>query len=55
VAVTGGAGAPPHATELGGQVAVPPADAPPGRLAVISDPQGATLTIIKLAGEGAGG
>jgi predicted enzyme related to lactoylglutathione lyase len=44
-----------HATELGGQVAVPPADAPPGRLAVISDPQGATLTIIKLAGEGAGG
>ena len=41
-----------QATDLGGQVAVPPTDAPPGRLAVLSDPQGATLTIIKLAADG---
>lgn len=40
-------------TDLGGHVAVPPADAPPGRLAVISDPQGATLTIITLSGDAA--
>ena len=38
-----------RAAELGGQVAVPPADAPPGRLAVIADPQGAAFTIVKLA------
>ena len=37
-----------RAAELGGQVTVPPADAPPGRLAVITDPQGAAFTIIKL-------
>jgi hypothetical protein len=30
-------------------VAVPPADAPPGRLAVITDPQGAAFTIVTLA------
>jgi predicted enzyme related to lactoylglutathione lyase len=39
-----------HAAQLGGQVTVPPADAPPGRLAVITDPQGASFTIIRLAG-----
>jgi uncharacterized protein len=44
-----------RAAELGGQVAVPPADAPPGRLAVIADPQGAAFTIAKLSGEGAAG
>ena len=38
-----------RAAELGGQVTVPPADAPPGRLAVITDPQGASFTIITLA------
>jgi uncharacterized protein len=37
-----------RAAELGGQVTVPPADAPPGRLAVITDPQGAVFTIITL-------
>ena len=39
------------AGDLGGEVAVPPADAPPGRLAVIADPQGAPFTIIKLAAD----
>ena len=39
------------AAGLGGQVAVPPVDAPPGRLAVIADPQGAPFTIIKLAAD----
>ncbi|HTT50158.1 MAG TPA: VOC family protein [Streptosporangiaceae bacterium] len=38
-----------RAAELGGQVTVPPADAPPGRLAVLTDPQGAAFTIIRLA------
>ena len=38
-----------RAAELGGQVAVPPAYAPPGRLAVITDPQGAAFTIVTLA------
>ncbi len=38
-----------QATELGGQVSVPPTDAPPGRLAVITDPQGATFSVIRLA------
>ena len=42
------------AGDLGGQVAVPPADAPPGRLAVIADPQGAAFTIIRLAADPAG-
>lgn len=39
------------AADLGGQVAVPPVDAPPGRLAVIADPQGAPFTIIRLAAD----
>jgi predicted enzyme related to lactoylglutathione lyase len=37
--------------ELGGNVCVPPTDIPNvGRFAVINDPTGATLSIIKLAG-----
>ena len=32
-------------------MAVPPVDAPPGRLAVIADPQGAAFTIIGLAAD----
>jgi predicted enzyme related to lactoylglutathione lyase len=35
-------------TELGGQVHVSPTDIPTGRFAVVSDPQGATFTIIKI-------
>lgn len=34
--------------ELGGEVCVPPTDIPPGRFAVVSDPTGATFTIIAL-------
>ncbi len=41
-----------RAAGLGGQVTVPPADAPPGRLAVITDPQGASFTIITLLARG---
>jgi uncharacterized protein len=36
-----------RATELGGTVVVPPFDIPVGRMAVISDPQGAVFSIIK--------
>lgn len=37
--------------ELGGKVCVPPTDIPnTGRFAVISDPSGATISIIKLSG-----
>ncbi|HEV2371793.1 MAG TPA: VOC family protein [Streptosporangiaceae bacterium] len=35
------------ATRLGGSVVVAPADTPVGRIATISDPQGATFSIIK--------
>ena len=35
------------ATELGGSVVVPPFDTPVGRMAVLSDPQGAVFSIIK--------
>ena len=35
-------------TELGGKVCVPPTDIPPGRFAVVEDPQGATFTIIRM-------
>ncbi len=35
-------------TELGGEVCVPPTDIPPGRFAVVGDPDGATFTIIAL-------
>lgn len=34
-------------TELGGQVSVPPADTPAGRLAVVGDPHGAFFSIIR--------
>jgi hypothetical protein len=36
------------AGELGGTVSVPPTDTPPGRLAVLTDPQGAFFSIIAL-------
>ena len=39
--------------ELGGKVCVPPTDIPTvGRFSVINDPAGATLSLIKLSGEG---
>jgi hypothetical protein len=41
------------AKELGGAVFVPPTDIPPGRFAVLADPQGAMLAVMKLA-EGLG-
>ncbi|HWW54877.1 MAG TPA: VOC family protein [Acidimicrobiales bacterium] len=41
------------AKELGGAVLVPPTDIPPGRFAVLADPQGAPLAVMKLA-EGLG-
>ena len=34
--------------ELGGQVPVPPTDIPPGRFAVLNDPQGGHFSIIRL-------
>ncbi len=37
-----------RATELGGKVCVPPTDISVGRFAVITDPTGATFSIIKL-------
>jgi predicted enzyme related to lactoylglutathione lyase len=36
------------ATELGATTLVPPMDIPPGRFAVLSDPDGAAFAIIKL-------
>ncbi len=33
--------------ELGGKISVPPSDTPAGRFAVLTDPQGATFSIIK--------
>jgi uncharacterized protein len=38
------------AIALGGAVPVPPTDIPPGRFAVVADPDGAYLSIIRLAG-----
>ena len=35
------------ATELGGSVGVPPFDTPVGRIAILSDPQGAVFSVIK--------
>ncbi len=35
--------------ELGGQVSVPPTDIPPGRFAVLNDPQGGFFSVIKLS------
>jgi predicted enzyme related to lactoylglutathione lyase len=37
-----------QATELGAAVLVPPTDIPPGRFAVLTDPEGATFAVIKL-------
>jgi predicted enzyme related to lactoylglutathione lyase len=39
------------AAELGGQVIVPPSDAPWVRMTVIADPQGATFTASKYVPE----
>ena len=36
-----------HAEKLGGSVFVPPTDIPPGRFAVLGDPQGAFFSIIQ--------
>lgn len=38
-------------TELGGQVPVPPMDIPPGRFAVLTDPQGGHFTILRMSEE----
>ena len=38
-----------RAAELGGSVIVPPFDTPVGRIAVLSDPQGAMFSVIKNA------
>jgi len=35
-------------TELGGQVVVPPTDIPPGRFAVLNDPQGGHFSVIRM-------
>jgi predicted enzyme related to lactoylglutathione lyase len=35
--------------ELGGTVSVPPTDIPPGRFAVVADPQGAMFSVIAMA------
>jgi predicted enzyme related to lactoylglutathione lyase len=40
-----------RAAELGGQVVVPPFDAPWVRMTVITDPQGATFTASKFVPE----
>jgi len=40
-----------HAEELGGKVLDPPTDIPPGRFAVLSDPQGAVFSILEMADE----
>jgi predicted enzyme related to lactoylglutathione lyase len=40
------------AAELGGSVVVPPFDTPVGRIAVLSDPQGAVFSVIKTAPQG---
>lgn len=37
-----------RAAELGGVVSVPPSDLPQGRFAVLTDPQGAAFSVIKL-------
>ncbi len=36
-------------TELGGTVSVPPQDIPPGRFAILNDPQGTVFSVIKMA------
>lgn len=42
-----------RAAELGGKVTMPPTDVPPGKFAVIHDPQGAVFSIIALHPEAA--
>jgi uncharacterized protein len=37
-----------RATELGGSVAAPPTDLPPGRIVSLTDPQGAAFSVIQL-------
>ena len=37
-----------QATDLGGTTLVPPTDIPPGRFAVLTDPDGATFAVIKM-------
>jgi predicted enzyme related to lactoylglutathione lyase len=39
------------AQELGGKVTVPPTDIPPGRFALLNDPQGGFFSVIRLAVE----
>jgi predicted enzyme related to lactoylglutathione lyase len=39
-----------RAQQLGGAVRMPPMDIPTGRFAILADPQGATLGVIRLAG-----
>lgn len=39
-----------RAAELGGAVPVAPTDIPPGRMAVLNDPSGASFTVLKLNG-----
>jgi hypothetical protein len=39
------------AQELGGSVTVPPTDIPPGRFALLNDPQGGFFSVIRLAVE----
>ena len=38
-----------HCGRLGGTVSVPPEDIPPGRFAVLNDPQGSVFSVIKMA------
>ena len=38
------------AKSLGGDVVLPPRDIPPGRFAVLRDPQGGSCSIIRLKG-----
>ena len=37
-----------RASELGGAAPVPPTDIPPGRMAVLNDPQGGYFTVLQL-------
>jgi uncharacterized protein len=50
-AVDGTDAAADRATSLGGAVIAPPFDTPVGRVATITDPQGATFSVIEPAGE----
>jgi uncharacterized protein len=52
-AVTGADATVAKAAELGGSVLAEPFDTPVGRMAVISDPQGATFSILQPAEQSA--